>query len=54
VEVAVIGMDPRSKVTGLYILPEDLLPCGSFVRNGKSFLKGSLFPLLVVPVKTLG
>jgi hypothetical protein len=43
-----------SKIGGLYILSENPLPRDSFVRNGKSFLKGSLLHLVMVPAEIPG
>jgi hypothetical protein len=43
-----------SKIGGLHIPFENPLPRGSFVRNGKSFLKGSLLHLLMVPAEIQG
>jgi hypothetical protein len=36
------------KIGGLYILSENPLPRDTLVRNGKSFLKGSLLHLVMV------
>ena len=39
------------KVRALHVLSENPLPCGSFVRNGKSFLEGILLHLLMAPTE---
>jgi hypothetical protein len=40
-----------SEIGGLHVLSENALPCGSFVRNGKSFLEGILLYLLIAPTE---
>ena len=40
-----------SEIGGLHVLSENALPCGSFVRNGKSFLEGILLYLLMAPTE---
>ena|SRR2546430_5980060 len=36
-----------SEIGGLHVLSENPLPCGSFARNGESFLEGILLHLLM-------